>query len=127
MEKYDVQDALGSGTYGVVSKATHRETGQVVALKRIKLEQQDEGIPSTTIREITLLRKLKHVNIIGLLEVINVDSTLVLVFELLDCDLRQYLDLNIRKKRKSTFLFFLNQHRSRSTSYTSGLFFIPAT
>jgi serine/threonine protein kinase len=46
---------LGEGTYGTVYKAKDRNTGEIVALKKIKLEHADEGIPSTAIREISLL------------------------------------------------------------------------
>ncbi len=55
---------LGEGTYGVVYKARDKNTGEVVALKRIRLEIEDEGIPSTTLREISVLRQLKHPNIV---------------------------------------------------------------
>jgi len=43
-----------SGTYGVVYKAKDRVTGEIIALKKIRLEAEDEGIPSTAIREISL-------------------------------------------------------------------------
>ena len=47
-------EKVGEGTYGVVHKAHDRVTGEVVALKKIRLEAEDEGIPSTAIREISL-------------------------------------------------------------------------
>jgi cyclin-dependent kinase 1 len=53
-----------SGTYGVVYKGKNKKTGQVVAMKKIRLENEDEGIPSTAIREISLLKELKHPNIV---------------------------------------------------------------
>jgi hypothetical protein len=56
--------AAGEGTYGVVYKAKHRQTGQCFALKKIRLEQEDEGVPPTAIREISLLKELQHVNIV---------------------------------------------------------------
>lgn len=52
------------GTYGMVYKAIERSTGQDVALKKIKLEVEDEGIPCTALREISLLKELKHPNIV---------------------------------------------------------------
>ena len=52
------------GTYGVVYKARCLETGDMVALKKIRLESEDEGIPSTALREISLLRSLDHENIV---------------------------------------------------------------
>ena len=52
------------GTYGVVYKAKDIHSGQIVALKKIRLEAQDEGVPSTAIREISLLKELKDDNIV---------------------------------------------------------------
>ena len=51
---------INIGTYGVVYKAEDRTTGQYVALKKIRLETEDEGVPSTAIREISLLKELAH-------------------------------------------------------------------
>lgn len=52
------------GTYGVVYKATDKRTNKVVALKKIRLEAEDEGVPSTAIREISLLKELNDPNIV---------------------------------------------------------------
>jgi hypothetical protein len=54
----------GAGTYGVVYKARDVSTNQIVALKKIRLEAEDEGVPSTAIREISLLKELKDDNIV---------------------------------------------------------------
>jgi cyclin-dependent kinase len=51
-------EKLGEGTYGVVYKAKDIETSEIYALKEIRLESEDEGIPSTAIREIALLKEL---------------------------------------------------------------------
>ena len=53
------------GTYGVVFLAKHKRTDETVALKKIRLENEDEGVPSTAIREITILKELEHKNIVG--------------------------------------------------------------
>ena len=42
------------------------KTGEIVAMKKIRLESEDEGVPSTAIREISLLKELQHPNIVGL-------------------------------------------------------------
>ena len=54
-EQYEKRDKLGEGTYGVVHKCIEKATGKTVAIKKIRLEHADEGIPSTAIREISLL------------------------------------------------------------------------
>lgn len=56
------------------------------------LELEHEGVPSTAIREISLLRELNHPNIIGLQDVLIKDKKLSLIFEYLDKDLKSYLD-----------------------------------
>lgn len=66
-QKIEKNSAVGEGTYGVVYKAKDKQTGSFVALKRIRLEVEDEGIPSTTLREISVLRQLKHPNIVELI------------------------------------------------------------
>ena len=109
MDKYRKIDKLGEGTYGIVYKARNRETDEIVALKRIRLESVDEGVPCTAIREISLLKELDHPNIVRLVpstydkcfthqrerrlsDVIHTEKKLTLVFEYLDQDLKQYLD-----------------------------------
>lgn len=64
IEKYEKLEKLGEGTYGVVYKGKHKETGELVAIKKIRLEKEDDGVPSTAIREISLLKNLKHPNIV---------------------------------------------------------------
>jgi len=83
---------LGEGTYGVVYKAKDTETNEIVALKRIRLEVEDEGIPSTALREISLLRELDHPNIVDLKDCIQEDGRLYLVFEFLEKDLKKYME-----------------------------------
>lgn len=82
---------LGSGTYSTVYKGTSRLTNKLVALKEIHLEQ-DEGVPFTAIREVSLLKELKHNNIITLHDIIYTRKTLTLVFEFVDRDLSKYMD-----------------------------------
>ena len=61
---YEKTNQIGEGTYGVVYKARDRATGQTIALKKIRLEQEEEGIPSTAIREISLLKELQQRNVV---------------------------------------------------------------
>lgn len=48
----------------MVYKAINTLTNEVVAIKKIRLEKEDDGVPSTAIREISLLKNLKHPNIV---------------------------------------------------------------
>ena len=64
----------------------------MVALKKIKIEHCDEGIPSTAIREIELLRELNHPGIVNLLDVVHGENRLYLVFEYFNLDMKKYLD-----------------------------------
>jgi len=95
MDKYQYNvkvDKLGEGTYGVVYRARNRVTKEVVALKRITLANEEEGVPCTAIREISLLKELKHPNIVKLHEVLHSEKKLTLVFEFMESDLKKYMD-----------------------------------
>lgn len=93
LSKYKRTEKIGEGTYGVVYKATNQQTGEIVALKKIRLESEDEGVPGTAIREISLLKELsRNPNIVRLHEVVHIDRKLYLVFEFVDQDLKHYLD-----------------------------------
>ena len=85
------KDKLGEGTYGVVYKALNKETGETVAMKKIKLEKEDDGVPSTAIREISLLKGIKHPNIVDLKEVVYEEDNLYLIFEFCEYDLKKYM------------------------------------
>jgi len=92
MDRYSKIEKVGEGTYGVVYKARDNTTNQIVALKKIRLEAEDEGVPSTAIREISLLKELKNENIVRLLDIVHADQKLYLVFEFLDVDLKRYME-----------------------------------
>ena len=62
--QYEKVEKIGEGTYGVVYKGRKRDTNEFIALKKIRLEQEEEGVPSTAIREISLLKELQHPNVV---------------------------------------------------------------
>ena len=68
-----------------------RTTNEIVALKEIHLDAE-EGTPSTAIREISLMKELKHVNIVRLYDVIHTETKLTLIFEFCDGDLKRHMD-----------------------------------
>lgn len=92
MDRYQKLEKIGEGTYGVVYKAQD-QSGELFALKKIRLESEDGGIPSTAIREIALLKELQHPNIVRLYDVLHTERRLTLVFEYLDQDLKKLLDV----------------------------------
>lgn len=66
---------------------------RIVALKKIRLEAEDEGVPSTAIREISLLKEMNDPNVVRLLNIVHADGhKLYLVMEYLDLDLKKYME-----------------------------------
>lgn len=92
-EKYIIDKTpIGEGTYGKVYKAVHRgRQEQIVAMKKMKLENEEEGLPSTAIREIALLKEISHDHVVKLLDVFCSTAKLTLVFEYLEKDLKKYM------------------------------------
>ena len=86
MQRYKVTDVLGDSTYGSVHKAINRQTGEVVAIKRMKKKfySWEECV---SLREVRSLRKLSHPSIVKLKEVIRENDELFFVFEYLDRNL----------------------------------------
>jgi len=95
MENYQKMEKIGEGTYGVVYKARDLSTSdqRIVALKKIRLEAEDEGVPSTAIREISLLKEMQDPNVLRLLNIVHADGhKLYLVSEFMDLDLKKYME-----------------------------------
>lgn len=87
-------EKLGQGTYGVVFKARVISTGQIVAIKRMLIPGEDVGIPATALREVCLLKELKHDNIVALYDVLFEPPKMTLIFEYCECDLKKYMNKN---------------------------------
>lgn len=92
MENYETLGVIGEGTYGVVMKARHRETGQLVAIKKFKESDEDEQVRKTSLREVRVLKQLKHDNVITLLEVFRRKGKLYLVFEYVEKTILEVLE-----------------------------------
>ncbi|XP_064090290.1 cyclin-dependent kinase-like 4 isoform X2 [Macrobrachium nipponense] len=84
MEKYEKLSKIGEGSYGVVYKCRNRETGQLVAIKKFVESEDDPLIKKIALREIRMLKQLKHPNLINLIEVFRRKRKLHLVFEFCD-------------------------------------------
>ncbi|KNH06445.1 cell division protein kinase [Perkinsela sp. CCAP 1560/4] len=100
---------IGEGAYGVVYKARDRETNEIVALKRIRLKNDEEGVPCTAIREIGALMELRHPNLVHLHKVLHSENKLTLVFEFLDMDLRKFLDTHRDAMTPAVLRSFIQQ------------------
>ncbi|XP_073953067.1 cyclin-dependent kinase 2-like [Choristoneura fumiferana] len=98
MENFSKVEKIGEGTYGVVYKAKDRITGNDIALKKIKLDNEPEGVPSTALREISVLRALRHAGVVRLLDVVGAAGgegrSLYLVFECMAMDLKRLMELS---------------------------------
>lgn len=75
VSKYDKVAKIGQGTFGEVFKAKDRESGKIVALKKILMENEKEGFPITALREIKMLQKLRHNNVTELIEICSSKAT----------------------------------------------------
>jgi len=82
---------LGEGTYGEVYKVRDNVTGEILALKKMKLHDEDEGIPSTAIREVSILKELPHKNVVQLRDVYCTKQRVNLVFEFVESDLKKFM------------------------------------
>lgn len=84
MNKYEVLGIVGEGAYGVVLKCRHKESNEIVAIKKFKESDSDEIIRKTSIREVKVLKQVKHENIVQLKEAFRRKEKLYLVFEYMD-------------------------------------------
>ncbi|KAJ8874409.1 hypothetical protein PR048_025258 [Dryococelus australis] len=84
MERYEKISKIGEGSYGMVFKCRSRDTGQLVAIKKFVESEDDPLIRKIALREIRLLKGLKHPNLVNLLEVFRRKRKLHLVFEFCD-------------------------------------------
>lgn len=92
MNKYEVLGIVGEGAYGVVLKCRNKETTEVVAIKKFKESDDDEILRKTTLREVKILRMLRHNNIVSLKEAFRRKAKLYLVFEYVDKNLLEVLE-----------------------------------
>ncbi|KAH9410959.1 protein kinase [Ordospora pajunii] len=93
MTQYILGELIGSGTYGDVYEAFNAETREHVALKRIRLNER-EGMPGTALREISILKRLDHINIIRLITIIHTDTLLTMVFPYVEYELKNYISMH---------------------------------
>lgn len=90
MDRYKILKTIGDGTYGSVSKAVHKTTGEVVAIKQMKKKVRSWN-ECISMREVRVLLNISHPNIVRMLEVIKEDNYLALIFEFLDEDVYHHI------------------------------------
>lgn len=86
-------NTIAGGTYGVVHRAQDKQTGEIVALKKIKIEKNLGGFPITSLREINILLNISHPNIVGMKEIVIGEkiSSVYMVMEYIDHDLKELM------------------------------------
>ncbi len=106
---YEKTRKIGEGTYGEVYEALDKTKNIKVALKRMRIENKEEGIPITALREMCILKHIKHENIVELYEIIQDIDKIYLIFECAEKDLKMYLDENkgIKDLQLLKVIFFI--------------------
>ncbi|XP_028372275.2 cyclin-dependent kinase-like 4 [Phyllostomus discolor] len=94
MEKYEKLAKIGEGSYGIVFKCRNKTSGQMVAIKKFVESEDDPVVKKIALREIRMLKQLKHPNLVNLIEVFRRKRKMHLVFEYCDHTLLNELERN---------------------------------
>ncbi|XP_052205574.1 cell division control protein 2 homolog isoform X3 [Diospyros lotus] len=109
MDKYRGIWKIGNGSYGEVYKYFDTSSREIVAIKKITIDDEFDGVPSMIIREVSILKEMEHENIVRLLDVVNEKDSVYLVFEHLDMDLLKYIKRTQLAMKSHTIKNFLRQ------------------
>ncbi|PPS10533.1 hypothetical protein GOBAR_AA10116 [Gossypium barbadense] len=94
VDEFERLNKIDEGTYGVVYRARDKKTGEIVALKKVKMEKEREGFPLTSLREINILLSFHHPSVVDVKEVVvgsNLDS-IFMVMEYMEHDLKALME-----------------------------------
>lgn len=94
-ERYERVQKVGEGTYGKVYLCSDLVDQQIVAVKVTSWESQDEGVPTSAVREVSLLKEVEHPCVVRLLDVFSEERKLCLVFEYMEKDLKKLLEQRV--------------------------------
>lgn len=103
VSEFEEIEQIGEGTYGQVLMGRDKVSMEIVALKKVRMDQEKEGFPTTAIRELKMLRSLRHENVVRLKEIVTGQNAkksnvmrnrheIYMVFEYADNDLGGLLD-----------------------------------
>lgn len=92
LSNYDLYNQLGQGTFGIVTKAKQKKSGKLVAIKKFLVSDKKEGFPITAFREITIMKKLKNINILQIVDMINELESFHIVTPYISSDLNGLLN-----------------------------------
>uniref|UniRef100_A0A8C4HDN5 mitogen-activated protein kinase n=1 Tax=Dicentrarchus labrax TaxID=13489 RepID=A0A8C4HDN5_DICLA len=94
VREFEKLNRIGEGTYGIVYRARDTKSDEIVALKKVRMDKEKDGIPISSLREITLLLRLRHPNIVELKEVVvgSQLESLFLVMSYCEQDLASLLE-----------------------------------
>ncbi|XP_025201060.1 cyclin-dependent kinase 11B isoform X1 [Melanaphis sacchari] len=104
VEEFQCLNRIEEGTYGVVYRAKEKQTDEIVALKRLKMEKEKEGFPITSLREISTLLKSQHPNIVTVREIVvgsNMDKIFI-VMDYVEHDMKSLMETMRQKKQSFT-------------------------
>ena len=106
---YYVEGIVGEGAYGVVLKCSCKYSDDIVAIKKFKDTEDDENVRKTILREVKILRMLKHNNIVLLRDAFRRRKRLYLVFEYMQYNLLQILEKNVNGLDKERIKIYVYQ------------------
>jgi len=94
VECYEKLNLIDEGSYGIVYRARDKQTNEVVALKRLKLTQEQNGFPQTSLREIYSLLDTRHTNIVDVREIVTTPDGrgIFIVMEFVEHDIKSLMD-----------------------------------
>ena len=122
LSRFERHEKLGEGSYGVVYRATDKQTGKTVALKILKLDNlESDGVPSTLLREISILKSIHHINVVSLVDAQTSTVPIYLAFEYVERDLSRLIQMKRRSFRPQSIksyafqmlsaVYYLHSHR----------------